>query len=92
LERGIFLSQACSTDPQDTFNNRCAARRYGGFHCNAAIADALPRLKQSGCLQPCCEAKPIVANPSCAAYTWVSVGVEVLISRLPSRLKSELLP
>jgi hypothetical protein len=27
--------------------------------------------------------KPIVANPSYAAYTWVSVGVEVLISRAP---------
>jgi hypothetical protein len=25
--------------------------------------------------------KPIVANPSYAAYTWISVGVEVLISR-----------
>ncbi len=48
--------------------------------CNAAIAKVLP---VGGLHTFAAKQKPIVANPSYAAYTWVSVGVEVLISRAP---------
>jgi len=40
----------------------------------------MPQAKQSSA-GFAAKQKPIVANPSCAAYTWVSIGVEVLISR-----------
>jgi len=55
----------------------------------AAIIATQPSPMRRGALSKaalrrlCCKAKPIVANPSYAAYTWVSVGVEVLISRAP---------
>jgi putative spermidine/putrescine transport system substrate-binding protein len=47
-----------------------------GDDCNAAIANA--RLG-TRCTAFAAQQNPVVANPSNAAYTWVFVGVEVLI-------------
>jgi hypothetical protein len=51
-----------------------------GHDCNAAIANALLGAR---CAAFAAQQNSVVANPSYAAYTWVFVGVEVLIFGMP---------
>jgi hypothetical protein len=68
-------------------------RRKAGVTANdrkAAIANALYALRGERSTALLHSKKPVVANPSCAAYTWSAVSVEVLtLPMLP--LQPELL-
>jgi putative spermidine/putrescine transport system substrate-binding protein len=62
-----------------------------GHRCNSAIADALGSLAgdKRGCPSLLHSNKPVVANPSYAAYTWSPIGADVPIPGMSFLFKSE---